>query len=828
MIGKNIQSALTIGLGVAAFAATIPAAHAQEAEAAGLEEVFVTARKRDEGVQAVPISIAALSSDALSQHGVVEEQDLNTAVPGFRFGAQGGKGNTDVILRGLSKIPIGEGMPAVVTYFANVALPGRGGNIPMYDIANIQVLKGPQGTLFGRNTLGGAVVIAPVAPTYELGGYVKGAYGTADNRLLEGALNVPLVEEKVALRVSGQIRRQDGLSKNLSGGPDMQDTHQNSYRISLLAQPTDKIENTFVYDHLTAPEGPAPGYMFRTNPSLAAIESTFNSKLPGTNAGTQLATQINDYLAGQRQAGYHASYTDLPDGGYTRRNLWGISNDTSWDMGGATLRNIFGYRRVHSAESISSSDTGPIRLDLSALSFLSPAFTAETPFTLFNSQQVTDRKYISDEIQLFGTALDDRLDWITGYYFNKDESAEPNGTQFTAFSLGGVPTTPITANVYNKNWAVFAQGGLDISEWTLDGLKFNLGARYSVDDTSACGGPNAAGYMSSGECKDQAKLGAIGVGTGSTNDEEVSYTAGFDWQVSPDTLVYLTTRHGYRAANVNTPIFNTYYTTAGNGPLDAALGVPGSPTSQQGCADGGAAACPDLRPFQTTEPEKITDYEVGVKNDWSIGDVKGRVNAAAYITKYKNAVQFLNAQTAGIPGAYQPNSGSVGVNASDLTIKGVELDLTVIPVSSLTLSFSGAYTDQNVDKLTSPPTTGNIPALTKDTITLPSPKFSGTFAFSWVLPVQPLDGDLVFNGDYYHTDKFSGQNGENIPGYELANFRLSWNGVAKTKLDLAAFVKNAFDEEYFSSPIVLFPTFPMSVGIPGDPRTWGVEATYKF
>src|SRR5690606_23810695 len=191
-----------------------------------LEEVFVTARKRDEGAQTVPLSMAALSADTLDQRNVREIQDLNVVVPGFRFGSEGGKSTNNIIMRGLSRIPLGEGVPAVVTYFANVALPGSGANIPTFDIANIQVLKGPQGTLFGRNTLGGAVVIAPEAPAYEFGGYVRGAFGTKDYRSYEGAVNVPIVEDKVALRVAGQVRRQDGLAKNLSGGRDFDDIDQ--------------------------------------------------------------------------------------------------------------------------------------------------------------------------------------------------------------------------------------------------------------------------------------------------------------------------------------------------------------------------------------------------------------------------------------------------------------------------------------------------------------------------------------------------------------------------------------------------------------------------
>ncbi|MDB6061855.1 MAG: TonB-dependent receptor, partial [Verrucomicrobiaceae bacterium] len=160
MYKKNIRSALAASIGAATMVSLAVPAYAQSG--GGLEEVFVTARKRDEGVQAVPLSISAISSEALEQRGVRQVEDLNSVVPGFRFGAEGGKANNNVMMRGLSKIPLGEGVPAVVTYFANIGLPGTGANVPTFDLANIQVLKGPQGTLFGRNTLGGAVVITPV------------------------------------------------------------------------------------------------------------------------------------------------------------------------------------------------------------------------------------------------------------------------------------------------------------------------------------------------------------------------------------------------------------------------------------------------------------------------------------------------------------------------------------------------------------------------------------------------------------------------------------------------------------------------------------------
>src|SRR3546814_811706 len=121
--------------------------------------------------------------------------------------------------------------------------------IPTYDIANVQVLKGPQGTLFGRNTLGGAILVGTQAPTYNLGGYVQGDYGRYNYRALEGAINIPIVDDKIALRLAGQIRRQDPRTKNLSGGKGFDDIHQDSFRASLLVEPADGVKSITVFDY---------------------------------------------------------------------------------------------------------------------------------------------------------------------------------------------------------------------------------------------------------------------------------------------------------------------------------------------------------------------------------------------------------------------------------------------------------------------------------------------------------------------------------------------------------------------------------------------------
>ena len=111
------------------------------------------------------------------------------------------------------------------------------------------MLKGPQGTLFGKNTLGGAVLVTSRAPDYRLGGYVEGTYGRFDYRELQGAINIPIIEDKVALRVAGQIRRQDPRTRSFDGGPGFDNIHQDSARVSLLLEPTENLKSTTIAEY---------------------------------------------------------------------------------------------------------------------------------------------------------------------------------------------------------------------------------------------------------------------------------------------------------------------------------------------------------------------------------------------------------------------------------------------------------------------------------------------------------------------------------------------------------------------------------------------------
>ncbi|MFD2138542.1 TonB-dependent receptor plug domain-containing protein [Novosphingobium resinovorum] len=200
-----------------AIAAAQDANPRQDTAAAASQDIVVTARRVAENIQSTPVSVTAFSADTLRQATIRDTQDLLVKTPGV-FLASGGRENTNFSIRGQAKALAGNSAAAVISYFAEVPSPTTGSSIPTYDLGSVQVLKGPQGTLFGRNTTGGAILYYPTAPDYSVGGYLQGTYGNYDSRLLEGALNMPIVDGKLALRIASTRSATGGRVTSASAG----------------------------------------------------------------------------------------------------------------------------------------------------------------------------------------------------------------------------------------------------------------------------------------------------------------------------------------------------------------------------------------------------------------------------------------------------------------------------------------------------------------------------------------------------------------------------------------------------------------------------------
>jgi iron complex outermembrane receptor protein len=770
----------------------------QPSASTGSDDIVVTARRREESLQSVPVSITALSAETLAQKSVQDLSDVATLTPGFRFSQEGGKGQPSLSLRGLGALPIGEGVPAVVAYFNDVPLSKEGGNIPTFDLANIQILKGPQGTLFGRNTIGGAILINSKKPTFDTEGYLQAGYGNFDYKELEGALNLPLIKDVAALRIAAQYRNRDGRTKNLSpGNPDLDDTNQLSFRASLLVRPTDNLTNTLVFDYFRAREKPAAEVPYRYNAGVLtgilvggfgfspADAAVYENDLAGLFAQQQAngPFKVTNDLANDKSGLKVAA----------DRKIWGITNTTNLTLGDVTLRNIFGYRSVYNYQFVNTQGTRQL---------VGP----EGRLVVYHTGAIANKEFITNEFQILGDL--GRLNWIAGAFYSKDR---PTGTnvnfpqQFSFIDLFGPAVNYSTSQYTNSSFALFGQAGFKIT----DKLTANAGIRYTWDKVKACAGNSLTGPLSVQQCTEAAALNLPdGTGVVSNKGDYPTWTLGMDYQANRDLFLYVTSRRGIRGVNVNTPLFETPYTTGGIG---ACLG---------------GANCPDLRPYQKVQQEQVTDFELGMKLNWRAGAVKGRFNVSAYQTKYKNALQFFNVQPLGIPPTApdQPTRTSIAINASDATVRGVEAELVIEPARWLSLSFSGAYVDQKVDdvKPFGPLT------LTKDQVTLPTPKFSGTAAVRAILPVRPMDGELALNADLYHTSAYDAQFGVPLPGYNLVNSRLEWSNIDGRGLSIAGYVRNLFNKQYPMGPAVLLSSFPVNTVYYGDPRTYGLQLTYRF
>src|SRR5690606_3746252 len=295
-----------------------------------IEEILVSARRTQEDSQTVPVTMHAFSDDSMREKSFILLKDLMYTVPGLFMAGGGPQENAIYSIRGQGRPVAGAGQPGVLTYFADVPMPTFASSVPAYDIASVQVLKGPQGTLFGRNTTGGAILTYPNQPTYEFGGYLDTNFGNYDLNTYEGVVNIPLVDQKLALRISGYLDRRDGLIENVGNGPDLDDLHSDNLRISLLWEPWDNVKNNLVYEYRKQRQsGSAPRIVETTDaldiygPDIAAIARF------GADRQAALGPWKVDY-------GDYQPFSDV--------DASAVYNRTDIDFGAVTLTNIFGYR----------------------------------------------------------------------------------------------------------------------------------------------------------------------------------------------------------------------------------------------------------------------------------------------------------------------------------------------------------------------------------------------------------------------------------------------------------------------------------------------------
>jgi iron complex outermembrane receptor protein len=772
-------------------------AHAQglSEDKTSIEEVMVTARRTQESSQSVPVSVTAFSAKALREAQISTPEDLQINTPGVYLSGSGARQNVIYQVRGQSKSVSGPSSPAVVSYFAEVPDPTFGSFVPGYDLASVQVLKGPQGTLFGRNTTGGAVLYTPTEPGYEVGGYVSSNFGNYNKREFQGALNIPLITDKAALRIAADVNRSDGWVKNLGVGGDLEMADTKSFRASLLLQPTDSIRNLTIVDYFDSEND---GY----STLLGNVRPQFNLlDILGLRAS------VEQQLAQQQARSAYVEDTSVAPLDKLKRV--GVTNRTELSLGALELVNIFGYRNVDLAYLLNVDG-------LPSLSGDGTVYPVGLPINYIKGALNQETQQYTDEIQLRGKALGDRLDFLVGAFWLK---SEPDGSQGSTVSFGEPAGIPVANAGYNfiteESRALFTNLKYDLGGW-VEGLGFEVGARYTEDELRSCTGNGIT--PSSSDVKDDGcrpgNPNILNASTTGSDSNKVTWSVGLNWQVNPDLFTYAVVRQGYRAGGANGPSL------------------------------GGRLAA-----YQKFEPETVNDVEVGVRSDWSLGDVNFRANVSAFLGRYEDVQVALTGVTSSLAGCdasstnnplpisvdgdcnvnNDPSGGTLMVNAGKSQVSGVDLDFTIAPTDRLSVRLSANFLDLETKRFGGGPAVAPFFPGNEIPFNYTSKKtFAGDIRYA-----QPLDGgfarELVANLDYYWTDDiFYIDEQGSVPSYDLVNLRVDLNEIAGTGLDISAYARNLFDKEYFSSGAAAGAFIGISTYVLGPPRLYGVELRYSF
>jgi len=491
------------------------AAHAQDkpgdAEAsAASDDIVVTARRREESLAKVPVAVTVLSSKMLEEAGVKDERDLQFVAPGLQVKTSQTGNQLSFALRGQTMDAISGSQPGVNVYLNEVALPGNVESANgLYDMVNVQVLKGPQGTLFGRNATGGSVLYTTRRPSGEFGGTVSIEVGNYDLRQVRAAIDLPVVYDKVDIRVAGIYTGYNGYVTNLTDGKHPGSTDYKSGRITLSLHPSERLSNDFVVQYAKT-----DGTEF--------INSLYSVYTPGqTNGGETLNSfafdvtsgAILDYLNNvQRPQGLYKISTAFPSGPHRNRS-WHAQNSTTFDLNeNMQIKNIIGGSTSKTIES--TNNTGAPFL---VLNLINPADCCDG----FRFNQ----KNWSEELQLSGTTGD--LKYIVGGY-------HAYASQYNFFPVLFV-TTYLQYEYTTKNWTtgLFAQGTYDLSNITgISGLSTTAGYRHTWDKLAMIQG--AAGLFPAGPNQ-------------SHREDDYSYQVGMEYQASPEAMLYVAHRRSWRS-----------------------------------------------------------------------------------------------------------------------------------------------------------------------------------------------------------------------------------------------------------------------------------------
>ena len=491
------------------------------AQEAVIDEVVVTAQKREQSLGDVGLSVTAFSGEQIRELGYTASTEISQQTPGLNI-IQFHPSNTTVNIRGVSQNDFADHYePPVAVFVDNAYVSAVGGaHVQMFDIERVEVLRGPQGTLFGRNATGGLLHYISAMPTEAFEGYGRFTVGDYATSRLEGAVSGAL-SDTVLARLSGSFHQSDGLLAN-DDGADLRDTGAMALRLQLAFEPSDSFGARFKF-HVAEDDSAGNAYQH---------DATFQNAL---GLGERIPDGEDFYYTGPGADfnGYRDSDGDsfrgrYDESGFFERTISGVTGELSWDLGDAlSLTSITDFLSIEKR----------YREDTDASPY---------PYFLFETAQ--DMEQFTQELRLNGAR--ERSYWQAGVYFLDidDDASSFYDLDYFPFGVGAsdfgqaVETGWQDSAVGTESWAVFAQGEYDLSD-TLTGV---LGLRYTEDERSLdyFGGSRVPAW----------EVDLPNAVIDSLAFDHVSYKAQLDWSPTADTLVYAGVTQAHKAGNFRTPV----------------------------------------------------------------------------------------------------------------------------------------------------------------------------------------------------------------------------------------------------------------------------------
>lgn len=762
--------------------------------------IVVTAQGRRQVLADVPVAVSAVNAETLQNSGANDIRQLNQVAPSLLVSSTGSEANGSARIRGIGTVGDNPGLESSVPVFIDGVYRSRSGIglNELGEIERVEVLRGPQGTLGGRNSSAGLISIYSKAPEFDFGGSVEATYGNYDYLRLGGSITGPLTDT-IAARLDGIYVRRDGFYEDVTNNTDVNDRNRYFVRGQVLFEPTEDISFRLIGDYTFRDEkccaatyvGPS------VNPFIGNLNNPSTPLAPLQPNGNNIINVLRDL--GQPLAGFNAGYDRTiyvsPGRSFAGKTKdYGVSGELNWDFGGARLTSITGYREYRSSQ---GSDT-----DYSAVDILyrAPSDDAYRQFHTF-----------TQELRLQGEAFDGALDWLVGaFYANEKLTVRDNlrfGSQYGRFAncrivsgsalaafyspgsqsclsptgraiLSG-PASPFgaaaplviagldrldTLNDRGSTIDNYFQDGTNYAFFThniihvTDRIDLTLGLRYTNDnkdfsatfgnDNTVCTANQAslipllstplaatAGGIIGLSCQGNSTAELNGVSIeDERNEDEFTGTAILSFKPNDDTLVYASYARGYKAGGFN---------------LDrSALKSPILPFA---ATPGGAQALVGNLQF---DPELVDSYELGLKyatGPFSVSFSLFRSEFSNFQLNTFNGTVFLVQNINGCAGELIGGSGADSdasaatgsCPAEDVsygvTTQGFELEAQMVPTRDLRIGAgltyaSTKYRDDIVGNSSGAPLDPALRKLPGDNLSN-APEFVATGSVTWTPPI---------------------------------------------------------------------------------------------